>query len=62
MRTTTRRRRRKHYLVGLKVLRPKEREIVLVGCLLLSLAKCVGVGNFEICVESLEQIFLFLLI
>ena len=30
-----------------------------MGCLLLSRAKCVGV-NFEICVESFEQIFLFL--
>ena len=30
-----------------------------MGCLLLSRAKCVGV-NFEICVESLEQLFLFL--
>lgn len=31
-----------------------------MGCLLLSLAGVLGVRNFEICVESLEQIFLFL--
>ena len=50
MRTTTRRRRRrKHFLVRLKVLRSKEREIVLVVSS--SLARvCVGVRNFEICV------------
>ena len=46
MRTTTRRRRRKHFLVRLKVLRPKEREIVLVVSSFFSRVLVSGILKF----------------
>ena len=57
MRTTFR--RRKHLVLPL--FRLKERERLFWWGVFFSLSQSVLVRNFEICVESLEQIFLFLI-